>query len=186
MGHAPASVCLFITYYEPVCKDRKPWEGLRWGGWCREKAARPEPGCAAASVRVCACVCERVPAHADEGGLCSRQGPMFSWGLSLPTCMQGSRDHQPLWPHGSVLPPHPGEVSGYCSPAFPSIRILLHSCESFSKQTPACKGEKRAGEGERGGWMQTQPRLLALACSPWMPPPRHACIPGPGPRRALE
>ena len=63
--------------------------------------------------------------------------------------------------------------SGYCSPAFPSIRILLHSCESFSKQTPACKGEKGAGEGERGGWMQTQPRLLPLSCSLSSSPSSH-------------
>lgn len=118
----------------------------------------------------CACVraCAHVPVHADEGGLRSRQGPVFSYGLSLPTRMRGSRDHQPLWPHASGLSPHPGEVSGYCSPAFPSIRILLHSCESFSKQTPACKGKEGAGEGERRGWMQTQPRLLAPACSPSM------------------
>lgn len=57
MGHALASVCLFINYYELVCKDRKPWEGLWWGGWSREKAAQPEPGCAAASVRVRASAC---------------------------------------------------------------------------------------------------------------------------------
>lgn len=33
-------------------QTRKPWEGLQWGGWSGEKAARPEPGCAAAIVRV--------------------------------------------------------------------------------------------------------------------------------------
>lgn len=56
----------------------------------------------------------------------------------------------------------------HCSPAFPSIRILLHSCESFSKQS---LGRERRELGAEGRLMQTRFCLLPPACPPQCPLP---------------
>lgn len=132
-----------------------------------------------ASVCVCACagvyVCQRmrVPVHASASvSVCTHarvhmhdsrlhggQRLELSQGFGLPTCTQG--------PLTASLPGPPAQSASlswrgfrYCSPASSSIRILLHSCESFSKQTVRGR-EGRAAKGrggeERGGEARWEP-----------------------------
>lgn len=108
---------------------------------------------------VCARACSGPGQRAAAG-----TRPTFSQGLSLPTCTKRSGS-----PASQAPPPILERFSGYCGPAFPSIRILLHSCESFSKQTVRGRERSRGGGGEAG--KQTQPHVL-----PRLPPsaPFHA------------
>lgn len=92
---------------------------------------------------------ERVRVHVVTLVKEAPQWAVFSWGLSLCACAQGSQITSLSMPTAQAAP-HPGEVLRYClNPAFPSsIRTLLHSCESFCKQTQG--REKREQEGEEG------------------------------------
>ena len=135
--------------------------------------------CMCVPVCVCACagvyVCQRmrVPVHASASvSVCTHarvhmhdsrlhggQRLELSQGFGLPTCTQG--------PLTASLPGPPAQSASlswrgfrYCSPASSSIRILLHSCESFSKQTVRGR-EGRAAKGrggeERGGEARWEP-----------------------------
>ena len=144
--------------------------------------------CACAGVYVCQCmrvpvhacasvvVCTHARVHMHDSRLHGGQCLELSQGFGLPTCTQG--------PLTASLPGPPAQSASlswrgfrYCSPASSSIRILLHSCESFSKQTVrgregrAAKG--RGGEG-RGGEARWEPSPTS-SFPPVAPPhPYHA------------
>lgn len=125
----------------------------------------------------CSWVCEYARACAPtlvKEGLHSGQ---CSPGASAPPAPRPPKSATSLTTQPSPAS-HPGEVFWcFLGHAFPSIRISLHSCESFSKQTQRGRGGSQRGEG---GWMQTWPYLLPLPALPF------SCILGAPSRRALE
>lgn len=121
-------------------------------------------GRACACVGVCVCA---ACAHAGEGGLHSGQCLESSWGLRPSTCTQGSPSPAPLAPRLSPAPHHhPGEVS---DPAFSSIRTLLHSCESSSKQTWG-RERREPGRGEVRWTQSCSPSSLGTLVPAYMSP----------------
>lgn len=145
--------------------------------------------CACLCVPVCvlhACVPVRACAH-----MCvftrMTAGSMVGSAWSSPRALVSPPAHRA--PLTASLPGPPAQSASpswrgfrYCSPASSSIRILLHSCESFSKQTVRGRegraAEGRGGEGRGGsggsallGSLGTQPPLLPPTCCPSTPLP---------------
>ena len=156
-------LCAFVSHYSSHLKrhmqthsGEKPFRCV-----C---ACVPVCVCACAGVYVCQCtrvpvhacasvvVCTHARVHMHDSRLHGGQCLELSQGFGLPTCTQG--------PLTASLPGPPAQSASlswrgfrYCSPASSSIRILLHSCESFSKQTVRGR-EGRAAKGR--GSLQTE------------------------------
>lgn len=154
--------CLPVTYSGPARRDGKPRAGGQWGREVRSEGGAAG-ACACCRGRACACVCACALVLPKEGSAAGRVR---------------------YFPRASVspaagLPPSPASLAPRFSPASPAWRgfqgtgaLPSHPSGfccipvSHSPNKPLRAKERReAGEGERGGWMQTQPRLLPLSCS---------------------
>lgn len=133
-------------------------------------AVRPTRVCACMRVPVCACMRTSVCMFT-----CMTAGSMVGSAWSSPRPLVSPPAHRA--PLTATLPGPPAQSASpswrdfrYCSPASSSIRILLHSCESFSKQTVRGR-EGRAAEGRRGEGRKGRLGLAQLGGNPAPPPP---------------
>lgn len=144
----------------------------RWKGWNPEVLLLLGPH-VCVCVHACACVCVCVPLCAcAHMRVFTRMtaGSMVGSAWSSPRPLVSPPAHRA--PLTASLPGPPAQSASpswrgfrYCSPASSSIRILLHSCESFSKQTVRGReGRAAEGRGGRGGSAQ-------LVGNPAPPPP---------------
>lgn len=142
MGHTG---CHLVLVSHPLCAGAteaqrcKTQDSQAMGTQVWPECRQLESRCAAAAGPVFVCVCTHISVCTL---IARREGSTPGYILVLPGPLSPDlgKHRLPLimglsGPSAQPRLPTLERFSGYCNSAFPSIRILLHSCESFSKQT---------------------------------------------------